>query len=204
MSTTSNKDSIKPRKSASQARSTQTVQHILEAAARILAREAQSAFNTNRIAELAGVSIGSLYQYFPSKEAILAQLVQQAQSALADRVEQCLQHHDNSALAEGIRALIQVAIQHQHAEPGLASAIDRAERQLEVSAILQNAQLRMCGAFAQWLHPHFPDARSKQLELAAIDCFRIVKALVDMPTNERGLSVRAESAVIGYLQAVLK
>jgi hypothetical protein len=57
---------------------------------------------------------------------------------------------------------------------------------------------------AHWLQRHFHATKSKQLELAAIDCFRIVKALVDMPTNERGLSVRAEAAVIGYLQAVLK
>ena len=52
-----------------------TVDAILEAAARLFAEGGLDDVNTNRIAELAGVSIGSLYQYFPSKEAILGELI---------------------------------------------------------------------------------------------------------------------------------
>jgi AcrR family transcriptional regulator len=51
----------------SQLRSLATVQLILPAAARVLARESLAGFNTNRVAEVAGISVGSLYQYFPSK-----------------------------------------------------------------------------------------------------------------------------------------
>src|SRR5262249_30364756 len=58
-----------PRKYASQARSCATVDALVEATARILVREGFDRASTNRIAEVAGVSIGSLYQYFPSKEA---------------------------------------------------------------------------------------------------------------------------------------
>ena len=65
---------VNPRKSASQERSRLTVQAILDATARILVREGFDKASTNRIAEVAGVSIGSLYQYFPSKEAIVAAL----------------------------------------------------------------------------------------------------------------------------------
>jgi len=68
------KTQISARKRPVQARSAQLVQDILEAAARVLARQGARGFTTVRVAEEAGVSIGSLYQYFPSKEALLFRL----------------------------------------------------------------------------------------------------------------------------------
>ena len=62
---------IYPRKQPRQERSQLMVDDILEAARLILQQEGWSAFNTNRVVEIAGVSIGSLYQYFPSKELLL-------------------------------------------------------------------------------------------------------------------------------------
>ena len=64
-----------PRKYASQDRSRATVDALVEATARILIREGFDKASTNRIAEVAGVSVGSLYQYFPSKEALVAALI---------------------------------------------------------------------------------------------------------------------------------
>lgn len=62
------------RRAPKQGRSQDTVEVILQAAARILEREGPDALNTNAIAERAGVSVGSLYEYFPSKEAVLIAL----------------------------------------------------------------------------------------------------------------------------------
>jgi AcrR family transcriptional regulator len=70
----SKKSRIAARKRPVQARSARLVADILEAAARVLAREGARHFTTVRVAEEAGVSIGSLYQYFPSKEALLFRL----------------------------------------------------------------------------------------------------------------------------------
>src|SRR5260370_3447682 len=64
-----------PRKSASQKRSRVTVETLLDATARVLTREGYDRASTNRIAAKAGVSVGSLYQYFPNKEALVAPLV---------------------------------------------------------------------------------------------------------------------------------
>src|SRR5215468_4646197 len=64
-----------PRKTASQERSRLTVEALLEATARILTKEGYDRASTNRIADVAGVSIGSLYQYFPSKEALVAAVI---------------------------------------------------------------------------------------------------------------------------------
>jgi AcrR family transcriptional regulator len=65
-----------PRKVPRQERSRLTVEAILDAAARVFERHGYAAGTTNRIAERAGVSIGSLYQYFPNKDAILVALVE--------------------------------------------------------------------------------------------------------------------------------
>lgn len=59
---------------------------ILEATTRILRQDGLAAVNTNRVAELAGVSVGSLYQYFPSREAILAELVRRLRLSMSGRL----------------------------------------------------------------------------------------------------------------------
>ncbi|MCG6206035.1 TetR family transcriptional regulator [Rhodopseudomonas sp. HC1] len=66
--------SISTRKLPQQARSTELVAAILEAAVQVLAKEGAQRFTTARVADKAGVSVGSLYQYFPNKAAILFRL----------------------------------------------------------------------------------------------------------------------------------
>src|ERR1700722_1032131 len=65
---------LAPRKAAKQERAQLTVEAILEAASQVFERHGYAHASTNRIAERAGVSIGSLYQYFPNKDAILVAL----------------------------------------------------------------------------------------------------------------------------------
>ncbi|HVZ87783.1 MAG TPA: TetR family transcriptional regulator [Polyangia bacterium] len=72
---------IAPRKRPKQVRSERLVAAILEAAVRVLEREGAAAFTTVRVAERAGVSVGSLYQYFPNKESILFRLQQEEWAA---------------------------------------------------------------------------------------------------------------------------
>ena len=65
---------ISSRKQPQQARSTELVAAILQAAIQVLAKEGATRFTTARVAEKAGVSVGSVYQYFPNKAAILFRL----------------------------------------------------------------------------------------------------------------------------------
>ena len=69
-----------PRKQAAQARSRATVDALIEATARILVKEGFDKASTNRIAAKAGVSVGSLYQYFPSKEALVVAVMERHSS----------------------------------------------------------------------------------------------------------------------------
>jgi AcrR family transcriptional regulator len=68
---------VEPRKEPKQERSRQTYQVILQGAAKIIRKFGVHKFSTNKVAEESGVSIGSLYQYFPSKEAVIAALIDQ-------------------------------------------------------------------------------------------------------------------------------
>src|SRR5215469_8872305 len=80
----------KPRKQASQERSRATVDALIEATARILVGEGFDKASTNRIAERAGVSVGSLYQYFPSKEALVAAVMERHNQQLTQVVRRAL------------------------------------------------------------------------------------------------------------------
>jgi AcrR family transcriptional regulator len=76
--------SAQARKQAKQRRSRVTVDAIVEAAARVVSQVGLDRANTNRIAEVAGVSIGSLYQYFPGKTALMAAVIEREADADLD------------------------------------------------------------------------------------------------------------------------
>ncbi|MFN4290650.1 MAG: TetR/AcrR family transcriptional regulator [Permianibacter sp.] len=78
---------VLPRRQPRQARSRQTVERLLEAADRLLSQHGLLAFNTNAVAAAAGLDIASLYQYFPSKEAIIYSLLEQRCLGLQARCE---------------------------------------------------------------------------------------------------------------------
>jgi AcrR family transcriptional regulator len=83
------KKSIKPRKTPQQARSKQTREEILQATARLLNRKSFGEVSTNHIARKTGISIGTLYKYYPNKDAILADLslmYMQTDAALFGRI----------------------------------------------------------------------------------------------------------------------
>lgn len=73
----SDRSSLNVRKTPRQRRATHTVDALLEAAAQVLESEGLQGFNTNAVARRAGASIGSLYQYFPSKDALTLALLRE-------------------------------------------------------------------------------------------------------------------------------
>lgn len=99
--------SEKKRRSPRQARAQASVEAILEAGFQILEHEGEGALNTNLIAQRAGVSIGTLYQYFSSKEEILAELGERHARAIRDRIADILiKAPEQSSVRAIIRALM--------------------------------------------------------------------------------------------------
>lgn len=81
------KKKLSPRKKAKQGRSKNTVQSIIEATTRIIEQSGVENLSTNQVAKVAGISIGSLYQYFPSKDAILISLVERELNAHVEKIQ---------------------------------------------------------------------------------------------------------------------
>jgi AcrR family transcriptional regulator len=108
-----------PRKKPRQERSQQTVDVILQAAARVLVRDGFDRTSTNRIAEEAGVSIGSLYQYFPSKEALVAALVERHTDEMLGKLEASLPELVALPLAQAARQVVELMLAAHAVDPKL-------------------------------------------------------------------------------------
>src|ERR1700751_1586856 len=101
---------VPPRKMPSQARARRTVDLILEASAQILANRGEEALTTNHIAERAGFSIGTLYQYFPNRDAILDALIERERESSKKRIEIALARVERGDIAATVREIVRILI----------------------------------------------------------------------------------------------
>src|SRR5262249_8923170 len=116
------KPKLSARKMPRQSRSRETVEAILTATADILVRRGYAALTTNRIAERAGVNIASLYQYFPGKEAIVAELRRRHGAAARGAVRRILAEDATSDLEPTLRRLVAAGMAEHAAAPALHRA----------------------------------------------------------------------------------
>ncbi|OJH35788.1 TetR family transcriptional regulator [Cystobacter ferrugineus] len=116
---------ISSRKQPQQARSTQLVAAILEAAAQVLAKEGARRFTTARVAERAGVSVGSVYQYFPNKAAILFRLQSDEWRQTSELLSGILEDVRKPPL-ERLRLLVHAFIRSECEEAGMRVALNDA------------------------------------------------------------------------------
>jgi AcrR family transcriptional regulator len=94
-----------------QERSQATVEAILTATTRILTEQGYAQFTTNRVAELAGVSVGSLYQYFPNKEALIVALMEHHTNTMAQLGQQHLAGlEEQRSVMDVLQQLIKAAL----------------------------------------------------------------------------------------------
>jgi AcrR family transcriptional regulator len=107
------------RRQPQQRRARQTVEAVLDAVVRLLKREGVGAVTTNRIAEVAGVSIGSVYQYFPDKRAIFVALHERHVEEVGRLVERTLVAHAASSLEGLMCALLEALVQAHSVDPEL-------------------------------------------------------------------------------------
>lgn len=123
--TTRRKPQISSRKQPQQARSTELVAAILEAATQVLAKEGAQRFTTARVAEKAGVSIGSVYQYFPNKAAILFRLQSDEWQQTTELLRRILEDVRKPPL-ERLHALVHAFIRSECEEAGMRVALNDA------------------------------------------------------------------------------
>jgi AcrR family transcriptional regulator len=197
---------LRPRKSPRQTRSADTVETILAAAARVLERESLAGFNTNRVAEVAGVSVGSLYQYFPNKSALIAALIDRHQGALAEAIEACVAAQQGRTLREALHALADLGIEQQYRRPLLAAALDHEEARLPLGQRLRESEQRIGAAVATLLARHADELAAPLQPSDVHDVFVIAKALIEADSAASrdpapDLHDRIVRALWGYLTA---
>jgi len=201
MSGSSPRIPLSPRKAPRQRRSVATVDAIVEAAARILERDGFDGYTTNAVAALAGVSIGSLYQYFPNRDALTAALVERESAHLLDDVDRAAAL---SSCDDVLRALVRAAVAHQMRRPVLARLIDFEEARLPLDARTARVADRIHATLQHALA--LRDApRVAAPDVVAHDLLAIVKGIVDAAgargeTDADALDARAWRAMRGYLR----
>jgi AcrR family transcriptional regulator len=116
---------ISSRKRPKQARSTDLVAAIIEAAAQVLAKEGAPRFTTARVAERAGVSVGSIYQYFPNKAAILFRLQSDEWRSTSELLRAILEKKSRPP-SERLRDLVHAFIRSECEEAAMRVALNDA------------------------------------------------------------------------------
>jgi AcrR family transcriptional regulator len=192
--------SLTPIKTPSQSRSMLTVEAILEGAAQILERQGLEGYTTNEIAERAGVSIGSLYQYFPSKDAVTIALIDRESATLVDEVKAALLIPD---FRQALCAMIETAVRHQLQRPKLAQLLDFEESRLSPFMPISSSTVAVHCAIVVFLKRN-PDLNVERPDLAATDMMAITCALTDTAgrreeVNSLELEYCIEGALLGYL-----
>lgn len=204
---TSEQRRIQPRKQPRQVRAELTRQRILTAAAHVFAEFGYAAGTTNRIAERARISIGSLYQYYPNKDAILAELL--TRHLDGDRATETLRRYKESPepLETVIRAFVHTVIENHLDDPRLLQImIEQAPRSGELLERITRLEWEMIGDLRELLHDH-PEVRVRDKDTAA----RLVASTVELTVHQLIASpgsidvTRLENELVamitGYLRA---
>lgn len=187
------------RKQPVQPRARVTIEQIVEAAAQLIEERGLPGYNTNAVAARAGISIGSLYQYFPGKDAIMVVLARRETAGLRGDIRDA---RLDPGSREALIRLIDATVRYQLRRPALARVIDLEEGRLAsggyetVAAALREAVASALGRRGM--------RRLADPDIAADDLIAIVTGMIDAAAmrGERdaaALARRARAAAFGYL-----
>jgi len=178
---------IEPRKEPKQQRSRQTYQVILQGAAQILRRDGFQKFSTNRVAGESGVSIGSLYQYFPSKEAIIAALIDQLFETQYARLKNGLENESpNTGPQEVIRQMLSAYFNINHEDLAFRKALIEQVSTVDKAAVAINFHRSMAELILKFFRTHFKaEVASQNEETVVFILTYMLKASVISSIDEK-------------------
>jgi AcrR family transcriptional regulator len=166
------------RRRAKQARAQQTTAVVLEAAAQVLQREGYAGATTNRIAARAGVSVGTIYQYFANKEQVFDTLIRREIEGLLGMLQRVAFDPDEP-IAEGLRRLLQLLVQARPDAPALYRSLEQVP-----NALFRRRVAEARGSVIDWvrsfLASHRREIRVPDLDVAA---FVLVSAAEGVAIN---------------------
>jgi AcrR family transcriptional regulator len=142
---------LQPRKTPSQARSNATVVTIFEATIQVLAADGLERLTTTRVAERAGVSVGTLYQYFPNKQALLAAVLQRHLGGIVDAIEAACAARRGSTVRQMMTALCNAFIDAKTHRIDVSRALHGALGDVGGDVLVRSAAARSQAAIAAML-----------------------------------------------------
>lgn len=203
---------MRPRKSPQQARSRELFESILTAAARVFVRHGYAHATTNRIAEAAGISVGSLYQYFPSKDAIAVELLRRYREGLLALVAEHLRRFAEGSLEDAVHALLASLLRGEGIDPALHRVLIEQVLRTDARGELMGFEERLEQVLRDALLARAagdPERRRGDVEVASFVVVRVVLAMVHAVVVDRPALDRARLAdeltrlVMGYLAPTL-
>lgn len=168
-----------PRKSPSQERSRRTVDRILDAATRIFHAQGYTGATTNDIADEADVSVGSLYQYFPNKDALLVALTQRhITTTTTDLTNLLLELPRNSDLETTFRTVVNFLVAQHDLDDLHLLVMHEAPRTHDINLALEHAKSHLVKLTSQILSNEITDSRKQGLVA------RMVVATIDAAVHD--------------------
>lgn len=166
-----------PRKRPSQDRSREMVESLMQATARILIEDGYDTLSTNRIAKRAGVSVGSLYQYFPNKQALVLALVRRHNQQMMDNLALHISTLLTAPIPEAVRAYVHTMIVHHRTDPELGRALTIQMLSLGLD-LIEDSHSRAYPLVHAWLNAHVSEIAPTNLNMAAWMLVHTVEATV--------------------------
>jgi AcrR family transcriptional regulator len=188
---------ISSRKQPKQARSTELVAAILEAAVQVLAKEGAQRFTTARVAEKAGVSVGSLYQYFPNKAAILFRLQSDEWRQTSHLLRDILEDVQRPAL-ERLRVLVHAFIRSECDEAAMRVALNDAAPLYRDAPEAHKARASGDRTFQAFMKEALPKASKAARELAG----GLITTTLSAAGKQFSESPRARAEIEAYADAM--
>ena len=134
---------FEPRKTPVQARATVTVDAICEATIQVLLSHGADRLTTTRVADRAGVSVGTLYQYYPHKQALLYAVMEDHMEKVASAVETACEHSCRKPLAEMIKEIVEAFVDAKMKRADVSVALYQVAAEIGGPALVKKAGVRM-------------------------------------------------------------
>jgi AcrR family transcriptional regulator len=194
---------IKARKQPLQQRSRETVAVILEAAARVLEQRGLEGYNTNAVAERGGISVGSVYQYFPNKDALTLALIARFEDALLAKVRDAVAASEGKSLTASLNLIIRAQLEAHAERAGLNRILETEEDRLRPASSDSAAASELKDLVAALLARHRRQIARPVDDDAIEDLIVISRAMVDQALQKKlsraAAGRRVLRAIEGYL-----
>lgn len=184
---------LKARKKPRQARSVSTIDAIFEAAIQVLISEGTHRLTTTRVAERAGVSVGTMYQYFPHKQALLYALNERYLDRLAERVEKTCRAQHGKSTRKMVEALVTTYWEAKTERSDVTRALYSSAVELDNEALIQAFVKRMDAATMSLLQSA-PTATYANIALVNVTLLSVIFGTV-RNVFERNLPIPEQHAV---------